>query len=113
VAVEDCLNDASEGPEDPDACHFDLKLFPRTTGTPVETVVVPVGGAISVLGSGVSSLEFDERNDLLLIQGRRTVTFYARSQVSGSTIDAGPLSSLVTPLASYENSADSSIRYCD
>jgi hypothetical protein len=114
VAVQNCvLNPGREGPDEPEDCHFDLKLFPRTAGpdTPVETVAMETADIND--GFTISSLAFDERNDLLLIQRRSgAVTFYARGQVAGvTTLDAGL--SVVTPLASYGAGADSNVRYCD
>lgn len=76
VAVHDCIPGVPELSEDDD-CHFDLKLFPRTVAPdgPVETVE---------LGFAITSLEIDDQNDLLLVQGEDSTTrFYALSAGGG------------------------------
>jgi hypothetical protein len=107
VAVEDCLDGGLECTggvvED---CHFDLAIFPRTAGpnTPVQTAEV---------FHPVRRMEFDERNDLILLHGQDEVRFLARTQLSVSSAgDAGAHASVVERLSTGAG-VNFGVVYCD
>jgi hypothetical protein len=85
------------------------ELFPRDGGPspPIETVELP---------HSVVSLEFDEKNGLLLVFGEDGIRFYSRAQLSSA---AGQLGVAGEPLLSSEQfrfggyEGQVLVRYCD
>lgn len=105
VAVQDCIPGTPEGTGGVDEdCHFDLKIFPRTIepDAPVETVE---------LSFDVTSLNFDDRNDGLLIQsGNSSAWFCMRPTLSGG---GGANAGASDGCIHYYNGISSRPVYCD